>query len=113
MKRIILIGMACSLLAGCFNSDMADEEHARREGKDLNDLRIEQNDKCIKAGMRPDLTEDKKIVCAPSSGAMRLRDYYEILEADRVIREKSGKSLPKKLPPVDPESFETKSKVTQ
>lgn len=111
MKRILLIGFACSMLAGCF--DMSEEDKARREGKDLNDLRIEQNDKCLKAGMVPQLTEEQKIVCAPSSGAKRIRDYFEYLEAERVIREKTGKPLPKKFAPEDSESFETKSKVTQ
>lgn len=113
MKRILLIGLAACALAGCFDSNLADEEHARREGKDLNDLRIEQNNKCLKAGMSPELTSDNKIVCAPSPGAKRLRDYYDYLEAERVIREKTGKPLPKKFSPADAESFETKSKVTE
>lgn len=107
MKRILLIGFAACALAGCFDPNMTGQS------KDLNDERIEQNNKCLKAGMSPELTGDNKIVCGPSAGTKRLRDYYEYLEAERVIREKTGKPLPKKFSPADAESFETKSKVTE
>lgn len=83
-------------------------------GKDANDVRIEQHEKCRKAGMESKLDRDNKLICEPKKGIESLQDYWDRRKAEAVIAENTGKK-PKKDPnwPVDPDSFETKSKRTE
>ncbi|UIS24649.1 hypothetical protein S21ZY_087 [Pseudomonas phage ZY21] len=109
--KILLIGFAALALTGCFDPKYGDEEHARREGKDLNDLRIEQAKKCDTAGMKAILNEDEQIICTPDYGIRRINEFFETKLAEEVIQAELAKRKIKR--PENPDSFETKSKVTQ
>ena len=118
--RIGVIGgfaaIAALALTGCFDKQYAAEEDARRQGKDLNDLRIEQNEKCLNSHMLPELVEGE-IVCAPDVGKIRIRQYFDYLYAEQVIREKTNKPLPPKFKPGEElpfskDNFESKQKKT-
>lgn len=109
--KILLIGLAALALTGCFDPENANIEKARREGKDLNDLRIEQAQKCDAAGMKPVLDDEKNIICSPDYGIQRIKDFFDSNLAEKVIEAELAKRKIKQ--PANPDSFETKSKVTQ
>lgn len=81
-----------------------------------NDIRIEQNEKCLSSHMLPELVEGE-IVCTPDAGKIRIRQYFDYLYAEQVIREKTNKPLPPKFKPgeelpASKDNFESKQKKT-
>lgn len=96
--------IASLALTGCFDS-------TKFNGKDKNDIRIEQAAKCKNAGMKPVLNSEDDIICSPDAGIQRIRDFFDSNLADKVIEAELAKRKIKQ--PVNPDSFETKSKVTQ
>lgn len=105
MKKVLAVSMIALALSGCFNPD-----NVPGVGQDKNDVRILQNEKCLKAHMLPQLVEGE-IVCAPDYGKMRISQYFDYLEAERVIREKTGKPLPEGFKPGDQDDMPLKQKV--
>jgi len=93
-----------------------------------NETRAAQNELCLKANMKP-ILEKGEIVCSPSEGIQLIRDFFDTKMASIVIAEKlrqegfrpkgdvnwpsDKKEDFRKLNPIDPNSFETKSKVTE
>ena len=108
-----VIGIAMSAIVVSW-ANVLDKGMSKPAGKDANDIRIEQHNKCRKAGMESKLDSDDNLICEPKKGIESLYDYWERQRAEAVIAEKTGKK-PKKDPdwPVDPNSFETKSKRTE
>ncbi|QOC57942.1 hypothetical protein phiK7B1_087 [Pseudomonas phage phiK7B1] len=104
--KILLIGFAALALTGCFDS-------TKVNGKDNNDIRIEQAAKCNAAGMKPVLNSTDDIICSPDYGIQRLKDFFDTKLADEVIQAELAKRLKSSNKPANPDSFETKSKVTQ
>lgn len=91
-----------------------DEGMSKPPKKDLNDIRIEQHAKCLEAGMKSKLDREDNLICEPNTGLENLREYWDRRAAEKVVAEKTG-TKPKKDTgwPVDPNSFETKSKRTE
>lgn len=82
--------------------------------KDPNDVRIEQHRKCLDSGMKSELDREYNLICKPSAGIETLREYWDRRDAEKVIAEKTGSKQKKDTGwPVDPNSFETKSKRTE
>lgn len=103
--------IAALALTGCFDS-------TKVNGKDNNDIRIEQAAKCNAAGMKPVLNSTDDVICSPDYGMKRLSEFFETKLAEEVIEAELAKRNIKTSPkpavkPENPNSFETKSKVTQ
>jgi hypothetical protein len=82
--------------------------------KDKNDVRIEQNAKCLAADMEPVL-KDGEIMCSQNEGYESIKNYFAKKQAAHLIAKSEDKQPPKKDPkwPENPDSFETKSKRTE
>lgn len=102
--KVLLIGFAALALTGCFDP-------TKVNGKDNNDVRIEQAAKCNAAGMKPVLDSNDEIICSPDYGIQRIKDFFDSNLAEKVIEAELAKRKIKQ--PANPDSFETKSKVTQ
>lgn len=108
MKRIILIGLACSLLAGCGPSPMSNEEIVT-ETAFCNEHHMDT------AMNKVSFHDGYYVTCVPAE--MDLMTKLEFIQwkiAKRNQADQQAKLYDKpKKTPVNPESFETKSKVTQ
>lgn len=113
--------LCCAVLTGIVNSvKAAREETPEPVPQDMNDRIIAATFKCVQAGMEPEIKHQDSsfpnkdtyfVVCAPPGGKES--------NLDRLMREGYGPGVtekftpPKKQTPPNPDSFETKSKVTQ
>ena len=113
MKRIILIGLACAALAGCDPKDhpraMSNEEIVAATNY-CNDNKMDTA--LNKAG---GFSDGFYVTCVPPELDMMTRlEFLQWKVAKRAQANEQAKQYDKpKKAPVNPESFETKSKVTQ
>jgi hypothetical protein len=127
-----IIGMAiiASALIGAIAADIYHTEvNSAPKPLSQNEMNAAQNAFCLEAGMKP-ILEDGKVVCSPDRAVETIRDFWESDLGKEVIREKlrqqgyvaqgsvnwpADEPLPIKSfkKPVNPNSFETKVKVTE
>lgn len=129
---VIVMGMVASALVGAIAADIYHTEMnpspPQSQTLSQNQLNAAQNAFCLEAAMKP-ILEDGKVVCAPDRAIQTVQDFWDSDLGKQVIREKlrqegyapkgavnwpADASAPiKSYKPVNPNSFETKSKVTE
>lgn len=109
--------LCCAVLTGLVNSVKAGrEDQAEPVPQDMNDRIIADTAKCVQAGLEPEIEQPYRmlpgsdsfiIVCKPPGGKES--------NLDRMLRQMGlpERGPVKKQTPSNPDSFETKSKVTQ
>lgn len=128
---IITMSIIAAALVGAIAADIYHTESSpKSEIKVLsqNELNAAQNAFCIEAGMKP-ILEDGKVVCAPDRAFQTIQEFWDSDLGKQVIKEKlrqegfsprgvvnwpeNGQPRIEKFKPTNPNSFETKSKVTE